>query len=328
MAQWILKIGGVPCGIYLGPDGTRGPTETCTAQGRTATVTFQCRWNDRQPLIAGLVGVVGYNRGNILRTPPFEYPFGQDDYASVGGDITASILEKRLLCTAISRVQGTKWATDVEGGEFSTKIGWGGYTYALVTAEFSTPNYQILTSNPGTTGFQDPSNNAYTTTRVRASGEILAPPDGALVFAEGPLKGEPLRDVGSAQPRVRLEVNVTRIRMPIIPLQLVEPLIGGVNNEAITFGTYEFKSGSVLFNGVNPEPRTDPYSGGVVWDIEYQFLVNGPVLHFGDTDPQEADWNWFIDPDGDWVLVSFAGTDRVPFPYVDFKKLFENTDQA
>jgi hypothetical protein len=328
VAGWVLEIGGVPCGIYLGPDGTLGPTESCTAQGRTATVTFQCLWNDRQPLIAGLVGVVGYDHGNILRTPPFEYPFGQDDYAAVGGAITASILERRLLCTSISRVQGTKWETDVEGGAFSSWPGWGGYVYALVTAEFTTPNYQIVTSNPGTTGFQDPSNFAYMTTRVRASGEILAPPDGAMVFAEGPLKGDMLRDVGSAQPRVRLEVNVTRIRMPIIPLQLVEPLVGGVNNKPITFGNYDFQNGSVLFNGINPEPRTDPYSGGIVWDIEYQFLVNGPVLHFGDQEPREADWNWFIDPDGDWVLVNYVNTTRTPFPYTDFSKLFENDSQA
>jgi hypothetical protein len=324
VSDWVLEVGGIPCGVYLGPDGTQGPTEISDEHGRRATATFQCEWASRNDLIGALVGTVDYPGAAIARTPPFSYPFATVDTTqhTVNGS-SNSIIPQRLVCTAISRVQGTKWRTDNEGGLFSEVAGWGGFAYALITAEFTCPNY-MLAPTEFAPAFTDLSTLPYVITKTRVSAEILAPPAGAFQYADGAYKGKPLLDVGAAQPRSRLEINMTRVRMPIVPTVIATPLLGSVNQDPFVLGGLEFTKGAVLFNGMNPEPRSDPYNGGIVWDVEYQFLANGLVYITSVDDRQYADWNWFLDPKGEWTKVTYPDGKTPVFEYADFRPLFQD----
>jgi hypothetical protein len=77
-----------------------------------------------------------------------------------------------------------------------------------------------------------------------------------------------------------------------------------------------------MFNGMHPTPRTDPYNGGIVWDVEYQWLANSPA----NTGGIPLDWNYFMDPTGAWVQVttSMESGSQPAFATADHTVLFQN----
>lgn len=321
--SWLLNINGVQCGVYLGPDGTSGGiTQTVGEQGRTATVVFQCYWEDLNDLIAGLVGTVDYIGGTITRTEPFGFPLTTADQANDG----SKVFPNRTFCTSISSIVGTKWQTDSEGSTVADPPlpGWGRYIFALVTAEFTTPTYlvQDLNPNPSSFEFNDIVLQTYTTSKLRVSGEVFAPPTGSFQFSGGTYSGSPLLDVGASQIRTRFEVSVTRMRMPLVPMQTAGPLLGSVNQDPLLIAGQNFPAETLLFNGINPEPRCDPYNGGIIWDVELQFLGNAPSSSSGG-DP--LSWNYFLDPGGNWTKVETSNTHDPVFRLGDLNSLFSNT---
>src|SRR5208282_1937805 len=74
---WSLIINGVGCAIYQADEN--GIIESNSETGRQATVVFQCYWNQRADLIAGLLGKIDYAGGAISRTDPFGFPVTAND---------------------------------------------------------------------------------------------------------------------------------------------------------------------------------------------------------------------------------------------------------
>ncbi len=315
--NWQLRIGGVPCCVYLGPDGRDGPSESNGPEGRRAAVAFQCYWEDRLDLIAGLVGTVDYVGGTIARQDPFAYPLASRDQAS------GRMFPARTFCTGITSIEGTHPWTDPDGTN-TGKAGWVGFIYAVVQAEFSTPPYLIQDLlgpgiPPESPAFNDLSYQTYCISKVRVSGEVFSPPTGAFVFAGGAFSGDKLLDVGASQIRTRFEVSITRVRMPLVPMTVATTLTGTINDAQFLVGGQLFPRGSMLFTGVNPEPRSDPYNGGIIYDVELTFMANGQAA--GQDTP--LDWNYFLDPGGAWSKVQTAGGDPV-FAYADHTALYAN----
>lgn len=318
---WALQINNVQCGVYIGPNpesGGFGITESNGTDGRSATVYFICYWDDRLTLIAGLLGTVDYANGSVIRNDPFVYPLSPNDQEN--GEIFGS----RLFCTSITSVTGIKPWTDTSGGNVGL-AGWVGYCYAVIQAEFTSPPYLIQALlgpgvPPDDPGFNDLTYQDYIISKVRVSGEVFSPPTGAFVFAGGAFNGQPLLDVGASQIRTRFEVSTTRVRMPLVPMQTITNLLGTVNQGQFLIGGQFFPQGALLFTGVNPEPRTDPYNGGIIWDVELTFMGNGNAA--GQNVP--LDWNFFIDPGGAWSKVTTAGGNPV-FAYADHTLLYSDT---
>ena len=311
--DWLLEINGVGCNIYTGEDGQQGHlTERHPEGGREATVVFICGWADRLDLVAGLVGTVDYDGETIQRTPPFAYPLASSDE-------DAGVLPRRTFCTSISSIDGIKWRADLDGTATGL-AGWGGFVYALVTAEFTSPPYLIEPTPDGGELFNDLLGQTYCVSKTRTSGEVFSPPTGAYIYAEGASRGKPLDDVGASRIRCRTEISATRVRMPIMPDETIDSLIGCVNSAAFTVEGTQYPPGSVLFTGANPEPKSDPYNGGIVLDIELTFLANSPDPDSGDP----LDFNYFQDPSGTWVKVTTAGGNPV-FAYNDLELLFQDT---
>jgi hypothetical protein len=323
--DWLLTINEVQCAIYLGADGTSGGIREANSEtGRTATVVFQCYWEDRLDLIAGLVGTVDYVGGSITRTQPFVLPVTTADQQN------GKMFPKRTFCTSISSVNGTKWQTDLTGDKVADPPlpGWGQYVFALVTAEFTTPSYLIdsLTGDGSDFAFNDIVLGTYTTSKLRVSGEVFSPPGGAFVFTnkfDNNGNNVPVTDIGAAQLRTRFEVSITRMRMPLVPMQTVLPLMGCVNEQPFLVAGQNFPKGALLFNGINPEPRCDPYNGGIIWDIDFQFIGNAPASNEDQTDP--LDWNYFLYLDGTWQQVQTKDGGKPVFKYKDIFPLFSNT---
>ncbi len=286
---------------------------------------FQCAWNERNDLVGALVGTVAYSSvtETIVRTPPFSYPFSGHDLSihNVNGDQT-NVFPKRLICTSVSSIKGTHWITDNDGGDFASPAipGWGGYTLAVLTAEFTTPSY-LIQSAPEPPAFNDLSNKTYTVSKLKVSPEVLAPPSGSFTFTQGAFANSPLLDIGASQIRTRLELSITRVRMPIIPIETVSKLLGSINFQQFQVGDNFFPEGTALFNGMNVEPRSDPYNGGLIWDIEYQFLINGPSSSAQDPNPPLS-WNYFLDNAGKWNPVTQVDGVTPVFRTDDFTPLF------
>ncbi len=313
-----LLINQIPCAIYFGDGaGGYGISEAITPEGRSVTVYFQCYWDDRMDLVAGLVGVVDYQGGSILRIDPLIYPLADQDSIDKDG----GVYPNRLFCTSVTSIAGTKGWRDDDGIN-TGQAGWAGYAFAILQAEFTSPAYlikQLMSNGQISQAFNDISYQTYCISNIRVSGEVFAPPTGAFVYASGTFSGQSLLDTGAAQIRTRSEVSITRVRMPLIPMQVAGPLIGTVNSEQFLVAGQMYPKGSMLFNGFNPSPRTDPYNGGIIWDVEYSFLANSDAS--SGTSP--LDWNYFLDPEGVWSKVTTkTGTDV--FKYADHFPLYAN----
>jgi hypothetical protein len=310
-----IVLNGVACHIQTGAEGETGLlTESYPETGPEHTVTFKCAWFDRIALIQGLLGTVDYDGANILRTPPFAYPLGPNAPAF-------GLQENRIICTSIGTVTGIKPRTD-QDGSLTGVAGWLYYEEAVVPARFTVPAWQpedvdldgVLSEATGL---------AYVATKYRVSGEVFAPPTGAIIWDGGAFAGRPLEDTAASQVRTRLEISCTRIRMPLVPLLTVQNLVGCTNIQDFSISGKKFPKGSVMFMGLNDnEPRGDPANYGLVHDVEMIFLANaGDQSH---QKPAALDWNKFMDPNGDWNFVKTADTGDKPFPYFDFSPLFSD----
>ena len=310
--NWLLEIGGVGCNIYTGPNGQDGHlTElTSASEGRKAQVRFKCRWEDRNALLAGLLGTVVYQGGTIVRTPPFSYPTAQSD-------IDAGMFPNRLFCTDAG-VEGTKWRADPDGS-ITGLAGWGYFVYAIVTATFTSPPYLIEPMEGGGPAFNDLTNNTYCISKLRVSGEVYSPPTGSYVWAEGSRAGKQVPDAHCGIVRPRYELSVTRMRMPIVPTTALDDCIGSVNGSVLQISTNEVDPEAALFMGYNPEMRTDPYNGGIVSDIEMLWAVNGYLPSRN----ADGSWNWFVDPVGQWSAIQTNDVnENPPFESVEHDSLF------
>ncbi len=115
--------------------------------------------------------------------------------------------------------------------------------------------------------------------------------------------------------------------MPLIPVEVSGPLLGTVNDAPFLIGGQSFPKGSMLFSGINPEPKSDPYNGGLIFDVELTFLANAAAS----TTKDPLDWNFFLDPGGVWVRVTTKPTDindpttaKPVFKYADQTVLYRN----
>ena len=241
--DWQLYIGGIPCAIYQAEG--EAITERCPETGREATVQFICQWNQRLDFMAALLGTVDYDGGQVIRQDPFSYPVSTADQ-----ELTFT---NRLICTSVSNIRGLHWWTDGTGGSWGAAgatvadpalPGWGAYVFAIVTAEFTTPLYWI-TSDPDTPNFDDLLAQTYLITKMKAGGEILAPPFGSIIYDNpgGPHDAEPVLDIGAVQIRTRSEVSCTRVRMPIVPTNAIIAAMNSVNSDVIKIGGYSYPHG-------------------------------------------------------------------------------------
>src|SRR4051812_42667181 len=105
--NWLLEIDGVDCNLFTGATGQDGHLleRTSPDQGRSAFVRYKCYWEDRNDLLAALVGTVDYAGGTIVRPPPHYYP-------TAPRDVEAGQLAKRTFCTGISKIEGIGWKSD------------------------------------------------------------------------------------------------------------------------------------------------------------------------------------------------------------------------
>jgi len=317
MDNWLLNIGGVDCNIYTGPTGEDGHLveKTSPDQGRSAFVRFRCDWQDRNDLLAGLVGTVDYVGGSITRTNPHFYPIADRD-------ITAGQFAKQMFCSGVARIEGRGWKADLDGS-ITGQPGWGYFAYAILDAEYQNPPYIIVppAGLDGPFAFNDLVGEMYAVSKTRVSGEVYSPPTGAFVWGEGSRQGKPVQDTNVGIIIPRYELSVTRMRMPLVPCQMLDSLIGTVNETTLSIGTNTVSPEAALFMGYNPEPRTDQYSGGIVHDIEMLWLVNG----FLDTRNADKSWNWFLDPTGDWSkIVTNTEAQEPPFASAEHNQLFSN----
>jgi hypothetical protein len=326
-----IDINGIECSIFVGEDGQQGGIQESYSleTGPEARVTFKCGWADRQPLIQALLGTVSYKNGSISRTPPFAYPLDQSlsSAGGSGGTPPAIQIQNRWVCTSTGPVTGIKWKTDIDGSETGTGLeGWGFYAWAVFDAVFTVPLWQPTgVGSPGS--LADPTGNSYVITKIRTSGEVFAPPTGAIIYGGGKFAGKALQDVNGSLLRTRSEISITLVRMPIIPTIDFDSLIGSVNEADFEIGAYSFPMGSMLFTGWNSEPHPDPCNFGIVQDIELLFLGNGPASSFqgGGAGQSSLDWNYFLDPSGTFVVCNFNTDPPTPiFAYTDFTTFFEN----
>lgn len=327
--DWQLTIGGVKCAVYHAEGDAI--IEYNLESGRGARVQFICNWNERIDFMAGLLGTVDYVDGQIIRQNPWAYPVSLPD--------TELTFPRRTICTEISSVRGIHWWTDNE--EDNTDLAdepvphWGGYVYAIVTAEFTTPPYLIEhPPDDYPVAFNDLLDQTYCITRIKAGGEVLVPPLGSFVWAGGPEAGAPVLIGGAPHMRTRSEISCTRVRMPIYPVNAIQAAIGSVNDKSIIIAGYEYKRGSILFNNVVPELRSDPLESGIIMDLEMIFLANSPagtgqIAGSDNLDP--LDWNYFLNTQGQWQPIYTSGSNKPPFRYVDWGPggltcdLFSNT---
>ena len=121
--------------------------------------------------------------------------------------------------------------------------------------------------------------------------------------------------------------------MPIIPMNALTEAIGGINQNVFIVSGYRCPPGSVVFNNWNPEPRSDPQSGAIVWDIEMIFLANMPASTGqigGAASKNMLNWNYFMALDGNWYSVVTTKNNTPLYKYIDFSPgggddLFTNT---
>jgi len=305
----IITIGELECTIHLGADGTEGGIEETPdgENGFEARVTFKCDWADRWYLVQKLLGTVDYANGEITRTEPYPYPILNPTQTYNELEFDATLRVGQLFCTSIGTIKGIKWRTDIDGSETGAE-GWGTYQYALVPAVFTTPPYLINDDQSGEP-FEDPSGLAYCVTEEKTSGEVFAPPTGAVVWLSGSFVNKKLTDIGSQKLRVRKELTVTRVRMPIIPDVTVDNLVGTINSMRVNIGTDGYAPGTMIFLGMDYDTRPEPTNFGLVYDVHLQWLVNVPGENTGSGGPIAAGnalrWDYYLDPSGQWNQVGY-----------------------
>lgn len=312
----LLSIGGVACNIYTGEDGQDGHLVEAVPEkgGDRATVRIICSWANRYTLRAALLGTVGYQDGQIVRTPPFQYPLNVIEQGAVQN---GTLVPSRLFATAITEIRGIKWQSDPSGG-FTGLAGWGQFLFAVLTVEFTSPPYLVQQVSSATGG--DLVGLTYATSEIRLSGEVVAPPTGSYTWAAGEYKNQEVKDAHVGFTRPRNELSVTRIRLPLVPYETITYLVGTVNALFIPVGAHQVSPHAALFLGANPHPYSDPVSRAIVYDVELLWLLNGDTLDVG----TDLSWNYFLDPAGQWNLIQNSNDASTPFLVADHNPLFSN----
>lgn len=273
-----FPIGGVPCAIWA-EDGVK---EAWPEDGPWAQVTFKCPWYKRYTVLQYLRGFSTYlGNGKLVRVPPWGYPSSPN-----------------LRCMEIGEIRGL--------GKIRTEpsTGWLVYEWALIPAIFRVPTWGAFPQGAGTQ--YDPSGEAFTETRIKASGQVFTPPGGAYYFCTGLFAGPvPQSSVGQIQGQ--LEINITRKWLPWVPVDAAMTLIGSVNNSTLQLSDHTFDQGTLMFYSMESEPAKDGATN-LVWDVTYTLI--GAI----------RDWNKFLNPDGSWEKINTKadGSGTFPYPYFDY----------
>ena len=265
---------GLPVSIDLEGVGDQAIIENLTQDGPTADVTMRCYWADRFTVYKGLVGGAYKSGTQVKYAWPFTYPDSPN-----------------LRCVGISNVRGIKPRTNASG--------WVYYAQCRFVAHFAVPSWDAIPQNQGA---PDPSFQEMTTTRMRGTSEIFAPPGGSLVFADG----SPVPDSSIGIVRGRTEIVMTRHLVPWPPINAIMSLTGCVNNDTITFGDQTFARGFLLYTNPDIEPVSDPSTGNRCWDITFTMLGN-----------QDYEWNKFLSPAGTWQIAG-PSVGTTVFQYQNF----------
>ena len=221
--NWLLEISGVDCNIYTGPTGEDGHLveKTSPDQGRSAFVRFKCNWQDRNDLLAGLVGTVDYVGGTIARTPPTTTRPRRA--TSRRASSQADVLHGGRA------IEGRGWKADPDG-EVTGTPGWGYFRYAILDAEYTNPpSSSSRPPGPTPVRVQRPGRRDVRGLEDAGLGRSLQPADGGLRLGQGTREGKPVQDTNVGIIIPRYELSVTRMRMPLVPCQLLDSLIGTVN---------------------------------------------------------------------------------------------------
>lgn len=283
-----LQINGVTCTIACREDGSEGVIENVSPQGPEATVLYKCPYLQRYQLIKGLIGSAVYSGGKVVRTLP-----------------TAYLPSSNLYCMEIGEIRGMAPVRDLS-------TNWLIYRDAIVPAIYRVPPYsfQDLANSayyPADSQV-DPSGKGWTTTTVSMEGEVFTPPNGSYQWVGGKFDGKPVPNgaVGLIESKFAFEFR--RHMLPLLPLKAVRQYRGSVNSVAITIGDDTFPVGTLLFVGFEAEPSFDPL-GNMIQEVVYKVLG------------ADRDWNYFLDPGGNWrqiIQQGTGGTPVYPFPYMDF----------
>jgi hypothetical protein len=316
-----FSILGCPVWVYVGEDGEQGGiVESASEQGLEVTVVLHCYWLQRTLIYQGLWGTVGFDQsGNIVRTDPLSLPIppGSGLPAFITGPTPPAYHWERYICTGIGDVRGTKWRTD-QDGSITGLAGWGYYEMARITATFGVTSWQPWYAAPGDkagNGQTDLSGLPYTTTKIRTQGEVICPPHGSYVWTATQV---PVDEAHLGLIRAKQEVTITRHRMPTVPTQQVQKVIGRCNGKPIQFGTYLFPAETLLFTGADSEPTSDPGTGLLTQDITYTLIGNGTDNAPPDGNDHTQSFNSILDQTGVYNAISTPagagpGAGRKPF---------------
>lgn len=292
-----LTIGGVPCTIYWGEDGqSHGIRESWPSEGPRATVHYLCAWSKRYQLMAALRGGVA----GFVRVIPHQYPTSPN-----------------LICLSIGEVEGLKGRRDSNN--------WATYESAIIPAEYGIPAWDTVASAPDEPQ-SDPSGKAFTKTKMRASAEVFQPPLGAYYWKDGPDVGKKLNDsqIGIIRPRV--EIQMTRLFAPFVPLDFARAYLGMLNDKPVYIADTIFQRGTLMLAAFDAGDGSDDGSGagsleGKTFELQYTFVGNGYVDDGSGTSTLIApDWNQYLGSDGKWHFITTKsdGTGSTPYFYADY----------
>ena len=284
-----LLIGGVECCLSLGEDGAAPDFgESWGPSGPEADAVFSCAWADRYALARALMGSVTLVGGVVARTPPFTW------YES-----------PNLHCTSLGTIRGQGRARILQAAEGLAPAGWIAWERALVPAHFTVPRWDTgVSSEPP----RDPSGLPYTSTRFQVSGEVFTPPNGTFYYQDGGPAWVAVHDSLLGIPRPKVEISMTRHWLPWnFDLDTIMALIGGVNDDIVTFGNRDFPRGTILFGGFGATETVDA-AGSRSYDVECGLLAN-----------YDTEWNELMGQDGDWHILNSRddGSGKPPFKYVN-----------
>jgi hypothetical protein len=236
----LLSIGGYSLEFADPSDDGVLSEEAPPGQGPQATIQFQCPWEGRYSVFAGLVGTASGGPGAIYRQPPLQYPPSPNLYCLGVGN-----------ARPWGRYQG----------------GWV-WEYCRFTATFGIPSYSWEAQPEGVT---DPSGQAYTTTRFRVSADVTQVPLGTFVWTSGTDSGKPVPDAQLGIMVPHTEVTITRHLMPFVPLAEAASYVGKVNTSAVSIGNHSFTAGQFLFAGMSGSASADT-AGTRNFEVEYTLL--------------------------------------------------------
>jgi hypothetical protein len=249
--------------------------------GPSARVTYMCPYNKRYDLGRALMGTSVSVGASITRTLPHQYPPSSNMY-----------------CIGIDNIEGIKPKRD--------ETGWMTFEVACVTATYGVPVHQFTDGNPGN-GNIDPSGKAWTRTTGNVSAEVVRPPHGTYYYVPS---GGQIEDGTFGITIPNLELTLTRVMMPFVPLAQMMFLAGKVNNAPYRIGNQSFARGCLLFAAGPFDSAIDPLAG-LVFEVQYKFLA------------RPFEWNKTINKSGDFVLMNTVqdGSGQFPFTYADFTLL-------